>query len=859
MLEWLRSLRRRRDGTVSLLRERLERFHDLVENNNRVLELIAEAGEMLGGEYVFDIQYLRSLASESKTACHSVVDDLNSITGGRYPELVDTLNRLSAEVDAILDGRIVVAPTDFVIPLERLDETMVDTVGAKMARLGGVRRRLDLHVPNGFAVSTYACQVFLRDSGVADDVETAFAAPGPYDPETLARRSKELRRRVLKARLPRALAKALDRKVASLVKSTGCATLAVRSSALGEDGELSFAGQFQTVLGVAPGQVHDAYREVIASMYSTDVMTYRQNRGLHPARGLMGVGCMCMVPARAGGVMYTLDPVDPRQDALQVSVVPGLGKPVVDGSAAADRFIVSRTSPHVVEERYVVRKSAMLRVDEAGRVEATPLDDQAGQVSAVTDAELFHLAEVGLQIENYMKCAVDIEWAISSVGILNILQARPLRVSKTPLPGRDLVGVADRHVAIMAGKGSIACSGVASGPVVVVDDVESLDVADGSVLVARASTPELSAAVSHASAVITDVGTTTSHLATIAREYRVPTIVDAGNATEILAGMDVVTVDADSNTVYRGRVDELLHRHLMRSSSFEDTNEFRMLRRILRRVAPLNLRNPQSRDFSAAACSTCHDIIRFAHEKAVQELAEGDWLEPSHNARCVYRLDLTLPLDLVLVDLGSGLTGDCVGRRQVDMASITSIPLRALIDGLTMEGVWDTDPTSMDPNAFMASATRAAPWLSTVTTRPQNNLAIVSKQYLNLNLHLGFHFNIVDCFVGESRNDNYIYFRFAGGVTELRRRARRATLLGRILEAHDFVTESRGDLVTARIKKLPQDAMLMRMRMIGQLIGFTRQLDIVLNSEESVDRYVEKFLEGRFGQTEARPDDRRPQ
>jgi pyruvate,water dikinase len=840
-------LRRRRQGTVSLLRERLDRFRDLVEKNNQVLELIAESGEMLGGEFVFDSQYMRTLAREVRTACQAVVDDLNAITDGRYPELVETLNRIAAEVDAILESRIIVAPTDLVIPLKRMDDPMVDTVGAKMARLGAIRRRLGLRVPDGFGVTTYACQVFLQDNGIIDEMEALFSSAGPISGEVLAERSARLQKRVREARLPRELAREIDRGVRSICRHTGCKTVAVRSSALGEDGELSFAGQFRTVLGVPPGGVHDAYREVIASMYSTAVMSYRLQRGLHPARGLMGVGCLCMVPARAGGVMYTLDPLDPRQEVVQVTVVRGLGKPVVEGSARADRFALSRARPHSVLQREVAVKKEMLAVSSSGRVETVALGASEGEAPAVSEEELTRLAELGLTLERYMKCAVDIEWAIDASGQITILQARPLRISKPAARRRDLEEVISRHPVLMKGQGAVACSGVASGQVVVVEDVASLEVHDGAVLVARTSTPRLSAAVPHASAVITDVGTTTSHLATIAREFRVPTIVDAGDATEVLAGVDLVTVDADSNVVYAGRVDALLHRHLMRSSNFEDTNEFRMLRRMLRSVAPLNLRDPQSREFSAAGCSTYHDIIRFAHEKAVQELAEGDWLEPSQRARFVYRLDLALPLDLVLVDLGGGLTEDCVGRKRVKTANIASLPLHALIEGLTAPGVWATDPTTMDPNAFMASATRAAPWLTTVTSRPQNNLAIISQQYLNLNLRLGFHFNIVDCFVGETRNDNYIYFRFAGGVTELRRRARRADLLRRILEGHDFVVESRGDLVTARIKKISKGALLSRMQMIGRLIGYTRQLDILLGSEETVDVYVERFLDGRFG------------
>ena len=113
-----------------------------------------------------------------------------------------------------------------------------------------------------------------------------------------------------------------------------------------------------------------------------------------------------------------------------------------------------------------------------------------------------------------------------------------------------------------------------------------------------------------------------------------------------------------------------------------------------------------------------------------------------------------------------------------------------------------------------------------------------------MSLRLGYHFNIVDCYLTDTRNDNYLYFRFAGGVTELTRRSRRALLLKRILEKHDFVVDCKGDLVVGRIKKISAADMISRLRMIGRLIGFTRQLDIFLRDDERVDRCVAGFLAG---------------
>ena len=78
------------------------------------------------------------------------------------------------------------------------------------------------------------------------------------------------------------------------------------------------------------------------------------------------------------------------------------------------------------------------------------------------------------------------------------------------------------------------------------------------------------------------------------------------------------------------------------------------------------------------------------------------------------------------------------------------------------------------------------------------------------------------------------------------RRTRRAELLKRILESHDFIVESKQDLVIGRIKKISFDNMVSRLIMIGRLIGFTRQLDIHLKDDSMVDRCVARFMEGRY-------------
>jgi pyruvate,water dikinase len=442
-----------------------------------------------------------------------------------------------------------------------------------------------------------------------------------------------------------------------------------------------------------------------------------------------------------------------------------------------------------------------------------------------------------------MRCAQDIEWAVDQDGRLFILQTRPLEAQlQEPGPRSDLSEIVKHYPVLLKDRGEVSCRGIACGTVHLVKDVEAVGaVSPDTVLVARTATPRLASELSAASAVITDHGSSTGHLSAVAREFRVPMIVNTQIATEVLEDGVEVTVDAEENVVYRGRVEELLRYGLRRQSLFQDTPEFRVLRSVLHAIAPLSLRDPQAPEFTAASCSTYHDVIRFAHEKAITALTEGKLVSRSSDALGVRRLSLSIPLDLTVLDLGGGLTADAKDR-VVGIDNVTSRPLRPLLEELTSKGVWNTSPAAMDLNGFMSSATRSTPLTGPSTARPESNLAIVSNSYLHLSLRLGYHFNIIDTYLTEARNDNYVHFRFAGGVTEVARRSRRAALLKTILERYDFAVEGKGDLVIGRIKGVPADTMVSRLRMLGRLIGFTRQLDIFLRDDTLVEEYVEQFL-----------------
>jgi pyruvate,water dikinase len=345
--------------------------------------------------------------------------------------------------------------------------------------------------------------------------------------------------------------------------------------------------------------------------------------------------------------------------------------------------------------------------------------------------------------------------------------------------------------------------------------------------------------IKKASAIITDVGSPTGHMATIAREFRVPTIVNTGIATQLLRPGQTITVDARENVVYDGAVKALCY-YEFTEEPFETTYEYRLLQRVLKKIAPLNLLDPSEKNFTPSGCKTLHDITRYVHEKAVEELINMEYAKISDATRAGKKLKFDIPLDLILIDISGGINGSA-NVTEVKPQDVISVPMKAFLEGLSVPGAWDTEPMSVDFGSFMSSLTRTFSSSMATPKYVGQNLAVVSKEYVNINLRLGYHFNMIAAHISENLNDNYAYFRFLGGVTDISRRSRRAKLLAEILVKNDFRVDIRGDLVIARIKKLGLKMMEEKMRILGLLVAFTRQLDVKMNHEQEIERLKNVF------------------
>jgi pyruvate,water dikinase len=817
-------------------------FQKILQYNNQVLELMAEMGTKLGGAYIFDQQYIRSTCHHIADLVYKLIYNLNALAPKKYLVLYDALGAINSDIEEELAGRPVIPQTEYTMPYRLITDDFTEVVGAKNANLAEIKNLLGLKAPEGFAITTQAFKAFMEFNRLLEKMDALNAAWQKGD-ASKKQAAEEIRRLIMEGTVPQPLQKEIYRSLDNLYQGLNPeeVLLALRSSATSEDTEHTFAGQYLSLLNEPRENILQAYKSILASLYSDSVMEYRRQKELMDYQDSMAVACQLIVDAKVSGVLYTLDPRAPDRDVMLINATWGLGAPVVSGKARADLYTMDREEPYPLKSLDIVRKPEKLVPKKGGGTDIRTVHQELQTKTCLTDEQMKQIAEAGLKIERYFKKPQDIEWAIDHEDNLVILQARSLNI-KDQVANLvcDISSVLDDFAIIFRDKGSIAQEGISTGKVFLVKTEEDLDrFPSDAVLVTAYTSPRLGKVIKKASAIITDVGSPTGHMATIAREFRVPTIVNTGVATQLLRSDQIITVDARENVVYEGAVKALCYYEFV-DEIFETTYEYRLLQRVLKKIAPLNLLDPSEKNFTPSGCKTFHDITRYVHEKAVEELIGLEYDRTSDTARAGRKLKFDIPLDLILIDIGGGIR-ESANISYIKPQEIISVPMKAFLDGLSVPGGWDREPMSVDFGSFMSSLTRT---FSSSMATPKyigQNLAVLSKEYVNINLRLGYHFNMIAAHITENLNDNYAYFRFLGGVTDISRRSRRAKMLAEILAKSDFRVDIRGDLVIARIKKLDLELMERKMKILGLLVAFTRQLDVKMNHEQEVERLKNVF------------------
>jgi pyruvate, water dikinase len=420
----------------------------------------------------------------------------------------------------------------FIVPLASAAAGDAERVGPKSANLAALARA-GLPTPGGFCLTADA----YRDQIAALGLTEALARYAGAEMREQRRLSVEIRLALYEQPIAPEISDALL-EAWRAARAGGSKPFAVRSSALIEDKKgANFAGQFESFLGIADEAAFiTAVRACWAALWTTNARRYMENHGMSPGDTAMAVLIQPLIEARASGGGLS----ENAEGQMVLSATWGLGSAIAQGEVVPDRIMLSRQG--FLRSNVAGRKDhrdtcshgagAMPQAVPRDLVEKPCLD--AGQ--AVTLGRLLR------KVEKQFGMPVEIEWALDEAGF-KLLQARPLHVEPAVVP--DVIWL--QHPGL---RGHPAGIGWGSGRAVVINcECELARVAPGDILVTRVAGPALSHVLPRVAGVVAELGGSTSHLASLARERGIPMVLGVLDATRKIPDGSQVAVDGVAGIV----------------------------------------------------------------------------------------------------------------------------------------------------------------------------------------------------------------------------------------------------------------------------------------------------------------------
>lgn len=357
-------------------------------------------------------------------------------------------------------------------------------------------------------------------------------------------------------------------------------------------------------------------------------------------------------------------------------------------------------------------------------------------------------------------------------------------------------------------------------------------------LLAHKPSLALAPLLSRAGALVMATGEPYNHLAFRARECRLPTIFDSGAAAVDIAPGNLLTVDATTLQVYAGRPAlPAPNGAVSRGAAVAPE----MLDRLRPWLFPLKVVGLQDNALTPASCQSVHDILYYTSKARVDEMfclsLRGEPTKKDGVSLVTGRL-----VPIFVIDAGEGLSTEA---STVNFEAITSIPYRAFLSGM-MSIPWPK-ARPLDMKGFISV-------IGVTSTTPRSeeqlqkiSLALLSRNYMNFSLCLGYHASTIEAYVGANLDNNYMRFHYQGGAASLERRVRRLQLIDGVLSRLGFKVTINGDLLDAQLSGEPTPSLLQVLEVLGRLEVYTKQMDMLMSDNEVVFGYIEDFLEKHCG------------
>jgi len=259
---------------------------------------------------------------------------------------------------------------------------------------------------------------------------------------------------------------------------------------------------------------------------------------------------------------------------------------------------------------------------------------------------------------------------------------------------------------------------------------------------------------------------------------------------------------------------------------------------VLNHISPLNLVHPGDKGFAVESCHTFHDLTRFCHQRAMEEMFYGGLSVPEKE-RVSVSLRTEMPLEVNVIYIDQDMS-DELRERGIDENAIDSEPMLHFWRGARHQG-WPARPLPRDFERFKVFSTSMEHDESEGYS--ESSFALLGREYMIVGLRMGYHFTTVEGMCTEDPQKNYIRMQYTEGGATPERRERRINLIKDVLTRLGFDHQAKGDFLDTRLAGRPAGQICEGLFKLGQLTMLTKQLDMALTNDEVAAWHTRQILQ----------------
>lgn len=770
-------------------------YKNVLTPYDEAMDLMAKFELIEHTDDTVDMDAIKRLYDRLQLAVQKMIVALGDLGDQRCGDLLKIHQQFDRRTTPLFGPALSLPSHPILVSLKDIRADMAPFVGHKAAHLAAIGNTLGLPVPRGFVLTAKAFDRFMEDNELPGVIDAYLRDLTVEHAERIDERCEAIRRLILQAPVPHDIENAIRDKLDQWCEDQGESIFtAVRSTAIGEDSEVSFAGQFATLLNVPAQSVIAAYKEVLASKYNPGAILYRLRYGMDDRSTPMAVIIMAMVSSRASGVVYTRNPSRPEQGDLQISAIRGLGEYLMSGDTAPHVLSVCRRTGRITT-RHAAQQSHWITMRPEGGTCLEPVPHENQAHPPIDDAAARCLADWGERLEKHFGAPQDVEWAIDTAQHLYLLQSRSLGLDGPP-PSEPIDVLPLERLPVLHAGGRKACSGIVAGRIYHAGPIHSETIPADSILVIPKAAPEYAPTVARVRGVIAAKGSAASHLASVAREFGVPMIVDTGPDDGRWIQGQWVTLYADKVTVYAGRIPTIDGNPSQRPSDPFESPVRRRLRALSNRITHCHRPSPEEPTPRPYDVHTLHDLLRLTYRFAMETLH-------THRSK-------------------TGNAIQVIHWTEDNVA--TDFDIQPTIDPAT-------------PACPMGSAFLQALWAG-LSKSPQNTTAtqqfgidgyaLIADRSMHVTIPFESQRSIIDVCRPLNHNADQIRLRVVGGTDPYYKRCLRTRFLAEVLEELGFSLHINGALLEASVASRTVENSRDLLHQIGRLLNFSHEMDRAL-------------------------------